>query len=129
MAEHVANVDLLEVIGRMESYDDESWILAYPQPPLRPAGQTEASGTEIRHVGSWYDAGTAAGVIARFMSTSNPQRAIIGAWSHGGQFDASPFRSEPGLPAQPSVEEQRGDLAAWLAGRLADEADPLPAVH
>jgi putative CocE/NonD family hydrolase len=127
VAEHVANVDLLEVIGRMESYDDDSSrILAYPQSaPFARRAQTEASGTEIRHVGSWYDAGTAAGVIARFMSTSNPQRAIIGAWSHGGQFDASPFRSEPGLPAQPPVDEQRGDLAAWLADRLADEAEPL----
>ena len=127
VAEHVANVDLLNVIGRMESYDDESSrILAYPQSaPFARRAQTEASGTQIRHVGSWYDAGTAAGVIARFMSTSNPQRAIIGAWSHGGQFDASPFNGESGLPAVPPVQEQRADLATWLADRLADDAEPL----
>ncbi|MBI1350263.1 MAG: CocE/NonD family hydrolase [Actinomycetales bacterium] len=127
VAEHVANVDLLDVVGRMEAYDDESsQVLGYPHSaPFARREQTEASGTEIRHVGSWYDAGTAAGVIARFMSTSNPQRAVIGAWSHGGQFDASPFRREPGLPAVPPVDEQRADLADWLEERLADDAAPM----
>ena len=45
----------------------------------------ESSGAAIFGWGSWMDAGTADAVIRRFLTYSNNQRAVIGAWEHGGQ--------------------------------------------
>lgn len=42
--------------------------------------------------GSWMDAGTADAVIRRFQTFDNNQRAVIGAWEHGGSFHASPYQ-------------------------------------
>jgi putative CocE/NonD family hydrolase len=51
----------------------------------------ERSGSAIYSWASWTDAGTAQGVLRRFMSLSNPQRAVIATWSHGAREDADPF--------------------------------------
>jgi len=42
-----------------------------------------------------------------------PYRFVIGAWSHGGGFDANPY-AEQGAPPQPSVELQFADTFAFL---------------
>ena len=57
--------------------------------------------------GSWYDACTADTVIRRIMNFSNPQRAVIGAWNHGGDKNANQYRTAdaPPVPSQ---------LAQWL---------------
>ena len=65
----------------------------------------EQSKVPIQSWGSWMDAGTANGVINRFMSLSNPQRAFIGAWAHGGSPNASPYTlnsksEDPAFPVQ-----------------------------
>lgn len=124
---HAANLDLLATVSQVDTFDDAaSRMLGYPQSaPYSRREQARAAGTQLRHVGSWYDAGTAAGVLARFASANTPQRAVIGAWSHGGHFDASPFAVEAGLPAVPTIEVQRQELAAWLADRLAADAAPI----
>jgi len=118
--EHLGNLDLLPLVTELAAYDDAaSARLGYPQSaPFARREATQESGTEIMHVGSWYDAGTAAGVIARFASTEVVQHGVIGAWSHGGRFDASPFGHQAGLAAKPPVEQQRADVASWLASRL-----------
>ena len=51
----------------------------------------ERSGVPIQSWGSWMDAGTANGVLHRFTTLTNPQRVFVGAWSHGGDHDASPY--------------------------------------
>jgi len=58
----------------------------------------ERSRVPIQSWGSWMDAGTANGVLHRFMTIANPQRVFIGAWSHGGAHDASPYRPEDAEP-------------------------------
>jgi putative CocE/NonD family hydrolase len=51
----------------------------------------ERSGAAIYGWGSWLDGNTAEAVLRRFMTFQNPQRAVIGAWSHGGGLHVSPF--------------------------------------
>jgi len=65
----------------------------------------EASHVPMYHWGSWFDAGTAAGVLARFTRFDAPYQYIIGAWSHGARFDANPYR-EKEAAVDPSVDEQ-----------------------
>lgn len=55
--------------------------------------------------GSWMDAGTADAVLRRFLTYNNAQRAVIGAWEHGGRFNASPYRS-PDAPPDPTLRQQ-----------------------
>lgn len=65
----------------------------------------EASRVPMYHWASWFDAGTAAGVLARFSRFDAPYQYIIGAWSHGARFDANPYK-EKSAPVDPSVDEQ-----------------------
>jgi putative CocE/NonD family hydrolase len=51
----------------------------------------ERSGAAVYGWGSWLDGKTAEAVLRRFMTFQNPQRAVIGAWSHGGGLHVSPF--------------------------------------
>jgi putative CocE/NonD family hydrolase len=67
--------------------------------------EVERSGVPIFSWGGWLDAGTAAGVLHRFTTLSNPQKAILGPWSHGGGHHASPFRL-PDVETVPSREAQ-----------------------
>lgn len=67
--------------------------------------EVERSGSAIYSWASWTDAGTAQGVLHRFMTLSNPQRAVIAAWSHGARHDASPFNPED-APLVPAREAQ-----------------------
>ena len=67
--------------------------------------EIERSHTAMFGWGSWMDAGTADAVIRRFLTYDNAQRAVIGAWEHGGRFSASPYRpsnllADPPLPGQ-----------------------------
>ncbi len=66
----------------------------------------ERSGSAVYSWASWIDAGTAQGVLHRFMTLSNPQRAVIAAWSHGAREDASPY-NPPDHPLEPPIEAQR----------------------
>lgn len=56
------------------------------------------------HWGSFVDAGTAAGLISRFMCSSSPMCAVIGYWSHGLSHDANPFKSK-GYLVKPDLNE------------------------
>lgn len=64
--------------------------------------EIESSGAAINSWGGWLDAGTADAVIKSFMSLKNPQRALVGAWNHGGSQNASPYLS----PASEGVRRQ-----------------------
>ncbi|HVG28086.1 MAG TPA: CocE/NonD family hydrolase [Pyrinomonadaceae bacterium] len=70
------------------------------------AGEIGRSNAAINSWGGWFDAGTADAVIKSFMTLKNPQRAIVGAWNHGGSQNASPYLS-------PTSEGVRRQLE-WL---------------
>ena len=71
--------------------------------------------------GSWFDAGTAAGILARFAEWDAPYKYVIGAWSHGGGHDANPYAEREQQP-QPSVEQQFDDVFAFLDPLMKGEA-------
>jgi putative CocE/NonD family hydrolase len=60
----------------------------------------EGSQAALYSWGGWMDAGTADGIIRRFMTFSNPQLGIIGAWNHGASQHASPY-----APAKANLSE------------------------
>ena len=80
----------------------------------------QRSGSAIYSWASWTDAGTAQGVLHRFMTLSNPQRAVIAAWSHGARQDTDPFHAVD-HPLDPPTEAQLlEDLCfyrAYLGGK------------
>ena len=84
--------------------------------------EVERSQIPIQTWGSWFDAGTANGVLHRFMTQSNPQRAFIGAWPHGGFVGASPYAA-PGAPASPSPAVQQSDDVCFF-DHFVDSAHP-----
>ncbi|SDE71216.1 CocE/NonD family hydrolase [Kordiimonas lacus] len=61
--------------------------------PYGRAEEVEQSGVPMLVYSAWHDAFTASGALARFRGLSNPQRLVIGPWTHGGRFDADPFKS------------------------------------
>jgi putative CocE/NonD family hydrolase len=77
----------------------------------------EGSGVGVYSWGSWMDAATADAVISRFQNYSNPQRAVIGPWNHGGLFHASPY-VPVGKPVEPSEPEQWMECLRFLDHHL-----------
>jgi len=73
----------------------------------------ERSGVPIFSWGGWLDAGTAAGVLHRFATLSNPQKAIIGPWSHGGGHHASPYRPAD-FETVPDRDAQLGESLCYF---------------
>jgi len=65
----------------------------------------EQSAVPMQSWASWMDAGTANGVLHRFMTLSNPQRAFIGPWSHAGKHDSDPLAAVD-APTQPTLDAQ-----------------------
>ncbi len=85
----------------------------------------ERSRVPIFSWGGWLDAGTAAGVLHRFTTLSNPQKAIIGPWSHGGDHHASPY-GPPDLETVPTEEAQRGESLCYFDRYLKGTEQPNP---
>jgi putative CocE/NonD family hydrolase len=69
------------------------------------AEEVQRSGSAIYSWASWIDAGTAQGVLHRFMTLANPQRVVIAPWSHGARQDTDPFHPEE-FPLDPPTEAQ-----------------------
>jgi len=105
---HAANGDLFELAQQVIYRDDRHPALGITVDEMavhRFKTRIERSGAALFGWGSWLDAGTADAVLRRFLTFDNAQRAVIGAWEHGGRFHASPYRpatrrANPRLPAQ-----------------------------
>jgi putative CocE/NonD family hydrolase len=67
--------------------------------------------------GSWTDAGTANAVLGHFFTNANPQRAVIGAWSHGARRDTDPFNPVD-APLWPDWNDQMLDCLRFLDHHL-----------
>ena len=119
IAEHHNNVSLAgeleELIYRdeypgAESLDDPG---SYAVSIHKLREQFESSAVPMMHWGSWFDAGTAAGVLARFAEFEAPYRYVIGAWSHGAGHDTNPY-AEPNQAPVPTVDEQYRQIFEFL---------------
>ncbi|MGA9308571.1 MAG: CocE/NonD family hydrolase, partial [Candidatus Sulfotelmatobacter sp.] len=67
--------------------------------------QIEASKLPMMVWCGWLDGGGGEGALIRYKTFSNPQEAVIGPLSHGGDFNVDPFASNHS-PAAPPSEEQ-----------------------
>lgn len=65
----------------------------------------------------WMDAATADGALCRYLTFKNPQRVVIGAFSHGGFFDTDPFLPAD-APTNPSPTRQHEMIARFFADHL-----------
>src|SRR5262249_39142082 len=66
---------------------------------------------------SWLDAGTAQGILNRFMTWKNPQLVVIGPWTHGARQDANPF-APADRPVDPPTPVQENEWACFLHQHL-----------
>ncbi|MFZ5615709.1 MAG: CocE/NonD family hydrolase [Pseudomonadota bacterium] len=95
---------------------------------VSPAGnwrRIDASRTPSYHWASWFDGGTADGVLTRFMTYVSPMRAAIGPWSHGGGPMAdAPLGLDPrsrGL----SLSDQYLEVLGFLDPLMKGSNEPL----
>lgn len=105
---HAKNIELYDAAQRVTYRDDRPFsdVSVDDFSAHSYAREIERSGVAINSWGGWLDAGTADAVIKSFMTLKNPQRALVGAWNHGGSQNASPYLS-------PTSEGVRRQLE-WL---------------
>jgi len=111
VAEHKNNLNVTEVFSDVTFRDDVIFAQDLSGPVKGIVSphlfQNVASKKSVPafHWGSWMDASTAAGVLARFAGGDAPAQYVIGPWNHGASDDANPY-----LPADavvnPSTVEQ-----------------------
>jgi uncharacterized protein len=92
---HANNIDIYGAAQHV-TYRDDKPFNSFSIDEFSPHSfrrEIEASGAAINSWGGWLDAGTADAVIKSFMTLKNPQRALVGAWNHGGSQNASPYLS------------------------------------
>ncbi len=95
VADHRQNADVYAAIKNVVYRDDPYGTLNVTIDdfsPWRYRDQIERSGVPIFGWGSWLDGTTAEAVLQRFVTFTNPQRAVIGAWDHRYKYHASPYR-------------------------------------
>jgi putative CocE/NonD family hydrolase len=99
VGEHEKNIDLYKVAQQVTFRDDRLSLSGDSAITMDDIGvhsrraEIERSKVPINAWGGWFDAGTADAVIKSFLTLSNPQRAVIGAWNHGASQNASPYFS------------------------------------
>lgn len=125
IAEHAGNSDLTALASEMTYRDDMPAALAARHLSLERVSlhgyraEVERSGAAYFLWGSWTDAGTANAVLSHFFTYSNPQRAVIGAWSHGARRDTDQFKPAD-APLWPTWEDQMLDCLRFLDEYLRD---------
>lgn len=79
---------------------------------LGPAGRQPGTGSVPQFAwASWMDAGTADGLLRRFVAQPDTAiDAVIGAWSHGTRWPADPFHLAP-VPPLPALVDDYADFA------------------
>jgi uncharacterized protein len=67
----------------------------------------------------WLDGANVEAAISRYLTLSNPQQVIIGAWSHGGNFQTDPYS-----PADTPPDDQYGLIVEFFDQHLKGDAQP-----
>lgn len=131
LAEALASHDTLDLYAALQTgtYRDDSiaenGVTAATVSPYALRDAIEGSGAAMYVWVSWMDAGTVDGALSRYLTFSNPQKVIIGAWSHGGFYDADPFHAPDARP-DPPISEQRELLVEFFNTRLKEGASGMP---
>lgn len=121
IAEHRGNVDIYAASKPAEFIDEPLSAMGKTWLDISIPGAAETlrkSKVPMLISASWYDAGTVQGTLKRFREFSNLQKIFIGAWSHGGGFNADPFAARE--PVQPSQLQQRLEALQFFDHYLKD---------
>jgi putative CocE/NonD family hydrolase len=125
-AQHQQNVDIYLNVKALEYRDSQAPSPQWSVTPLyERIQQIERGGAAWMNWESWMDAGTVDSSLSAFMSMSNPQQVMIGAWNHGATADADPFLPEQ-VPVSPSEEEQMAMIIAFFDEHLKTDTPPPP---
>jgi predicted acyl esterase len=107
VAEHT-HVDVLQLAQKID-FSDNTWgdtgLTLSNLSPFAHKTAIEKSNLPLYVWAGWLDSSTADGALSRYLSFSNPQKVVIGPWSHGGGHHSDPFLPAD-TPVTPSVEEQ-----------------------
>ena len=90
--QHAPNLNVYEV-GKDITFRDDTWgdkIIKYFS-VYRYKNEIEQSNVPMYYWGSWMDGGTSNVVIESFLTFKNPFIGIIGSWTHGAMWYASPY--------------------------------------
>ncbi len=119
VADHQHNKGVTEIFSNVTYRDDINWANSLESKgnlmisPHLFKKAAEKQQVPSFHWGSWMDASTAAGIIARFASYETAGRYVIGAWNHGADMSADPFLSSD-VAVEPSVMEQYSAIFNFL---------------
>ena len=119
VAQHHSNLDVSRWLMNAEFRDDLKFAAAlsarcdHMVAPYQFLQRPTRRSLPMLHWGSWMDAGTAAGVLARFVGDPGAGEYVIGAWSHGAAFDADIF-APADTPVAPNVPAQIQGVIDYL---------------
>ena len=122
------NADVFQVMQIIEYRDDHWSTTGETITDISPCGQQaaiESSRVPMYVWVSWLDSASVEGALARYQTFNNPQKLIIGPWSHGGNHHADPFLP-PDAKTDPSTKEQFRMLVAFFDAFLKDGATAEP---
>lgn len=127
IAEHARNYDIYACARAARNRDDKICDSGKSLGEISQIARKDAIETSVlpmHVVAGWFDANSAAQVLERFATFSNPQSVVVGALSHGGFASTDPFsesaQSDPGYANQISAMadffdrhlEERGEMPA-----------------
>lgn len=123
VSEHT-EIDVYQITEDIEFSDDSWGETESTLADVSPFSKEAANVPMYVRVG-WLDSITADGALSRYQTFSNPQKVMIGPWSHGGGHHIDPF-----LPAdaavEPSVTEQYQLLVDFFDLHLKSEGEEKP---
>lgn len=129
--EHQRNAEIETAFANVRFRDDKFGSSAIPISQLNSYGHREAieaSGTPMQVWTGWFDAGTTAGTLSRYVSFANPQHLIIGPFAHGGAHDTDPLRDDEAPPIR-TPREQYELMASFFDRHLkTPQAKPVRAI-
>jgi uncharacterized protein len=121
--DHAGNTNIFDTAEPIACRDDRVGNLGVSVDDIALHHYQEAlagSQTAIFGWGSWMDGGTGDAALRRFLTLEQCQRAVVGAWEHGGQFHSSPY-ARPNRPAKPSLPAQWAEMIRFFDAYLKDD--------
>ncbi len=127
LVQHRQNADVAASFRSVEFRDDKvaGDLGMLETTPYGLRERIEASGVPMLVWTGWLDAATTDGALSRYLTFSNPQHLVIGAWSHGARHDTDPLAAAD-LPVEPGRTEQIAQLVTFFNGRLKSNEPLVP---
>ncbi len=126
LKDHQANVNVYAAMSQITSRDDlfgDTGATLDDFSVFTHKAAIEASGCALFLWGSWLDGATADTVVRTFNTFSNPQIAVIGAWSHEKTTHGSPY-TKPKTKPDPEQPQQWEAIAQFFEQTLKDGQPP-----